>query len=199
MTKLLVDPVNIQCGGKVFQVSGSSFFQTNTRQAEVLLQVVEKFLRLDPSSGKVLVDLFSGVGLFSLAFADSFEHVYGIESSLSAVSDARCNSEAQGVDNVSWIAGRAEDEFASLAAGLLGLDTIIIDPPRQGCERRLLMQLAASQARKIIYVSCDLATLCRDLQILAAGGFQTLAVQPLDMFPHTYHIECLALLIKNSP
>ena len=194
---LVTEQVIIHCGGRDFRVTGNSFFQTNTCQAEVLLKVIEKFLLLDPP-GKVLVDLFSGVGLFSLSFADFFDRVYGVESSAAAVRDARFNAEAQGVNNVSWIAGRAEDEFAPLAATLPRLDTVIIDPPRQGCDRRLLGYLSSSRVQKIIYVSCDLATFCRDLQVLAAGGFQVLSVQPVDMFPHTYHIECVALLTKTS-
>jgi 23S rRNA (uracil1939-C5)-methyltransferase len=198
IVELVADQVIIHCGRRDFQVTGNSFFQTNTRQTEILLQVIEKFLLLDPP-GNVLADLFSGVGLFSLSFAEFFDRVYGVESSASAVRDARFNGEAQGVNNVSWIAGRAEDEFATLAATLPQLDTVIIDPPRQGCDRRLLTHLVSSRAQKIIYVSCDLATLCRDFKLLAAGGFQALAVQPVDMFPHTYHIECVALLIKNLP
>ncbi len=198
IVELVADQVIIHCGGRDFQVTGNSFFQTNTRQTEILLKVIEKFLLLDPP-GKVLLDLFSGVGLFSLSFAEFFDRVYGVESSASAIRDAHFNSEAQGIHNVSWIAGRAEDEFAVLAATLPRLDTVIIDPPRQGCDRRLLTQLVSSRVQKIIYVSCDLATLCRDLQVLAAGGFQVLVVQPVDMFPHTYHIECVALLTRNSP
>lgn len=193
---LVTEQVIIHCGGRDFHVSGPSFFQTNTSQAEILLKVMEKFLLLDPP-GRVLLDLFSGVGLFSLSFAHFFDRVYGVESSASAVRDARFNAEDQGVKNVSWIAGRAEDEFVSLAATLPQLDTVIIDPPRQGCERRLLTQLASSRVEKIIYVSCDLATFCRDLQVLDAGGFQVLAVQPVDMFPHTQHIECVALLTRT--
>ncbi len=195
---LTADRMNIRCGGRDFRVSGPSFFQTNTRQAETLLRVVENFLRPD-LPGKVLVDLFCGVGLFSLSFAGFFERVYGIESSASAVADARFNAEAQGIDNVSWLVGRAEDEFAALAASVAGLDAVIIDPPREGCDRRLLAQLAASRARKIIYVSCDLATLCRDLRCLAAAGYELDAVQPVDMFPHTAHIETVACLRRNFP
>jgi 23S rRNA (uracil1939-C5)-methyltransferase len=194
---LAADRVSIRCGGRDFRVSGPSFFQTNTRQAETLLQVVENFLRPD-LPGKVLVDLFSGVGLFSLSFAGLFDRVYGIESSTSAVADARFNAGAQGIDNVSWLAGRAEDEFSPLAASVAGLDAVIIDPPREGCDRRLLAQLAASRARKIIYVSCDLATFCRDLRHLAAAGYELDAVQPVDMFPHTAHIETVACLRRNS-
>jgi len=196
IVELVAEQVIIHCGGRDFQVTGNSFFQTNTRQTEILLKVIEKFLLLDPP-GKVLVDLFSGIGLFSLSFAAFFDRVYGVESSASAIRDARCNGEIQGIHNVSWIAGRAEDEFASLAVTLPQLDTVIIDPPRQGCDRRLLTHLVSSRVQKIIYVSCDLATLCRDLKLLAAGGFQALAVQPVDMFPHTYHIECVALLTRK--
>jgi 23S rRNA (uracil1939-C5)-methyltransferase len=196
IVELVADQVIIHCGGRDFQVTGNSFFQTNTRQTAILLKAIEKFLLLDPP-GKVLFDLFSGVGLFSLAFAEFFDRVYGVESSAGAIRDAHFNGEAQGIHNVSWITGRAEDEFAALAATLPRLDTVIIDPPRQGCDRRLLTQLVSSRVQKIIYVSCDLATLCRDLQVLAAGGFQVLVVQPVDMFPHTYHIECVALLTRK--
>ena len=198
IVELVAKQVIIHCGGRDFQVTGNSFFQTNIPQTEILLKVIEKFLLLDPP-GKVLVDLFCGVGLFSLSFAHFFERVYGIESSAGAVRDARCNAEIQGVHNASWIAGRAEEEFVSLGASVPRLDTVIIDPPRQGCDHRLLTQLVSSRAQKVIYVSCDLATLCRDLQILAAGGFQVLAVQPVDMFPHTCHIECVALLMRELP
>jgi len=195
---LTADQVSIRCGGRAFRVTGPSFFQTNTRQAETLLRVVENFLRPD-LPGKVLVDLFSGVGLFSLSFAGFFDHVYGVESSASAVSDARFNAENQGIDNISWLSGRAENEFSALVASISGLDAVIIDPPREGCDRRLLSQLSASRARKIIYVSCDLATLCRDLRHLAAAGYALDAVQPVDMFPHTAHLETVVCLRRNSP
>lgn len=195
---LAADRVSIRCGGRAFRVTGPSFFQTNTRQAETLLRVVENFLRPD-LPGKVLVDLFSGVGLFSLSFAGFFDHVYGVESSASAVSDARFNAENQGIDNISWLSGRAENEFSALVASISGLDAVIIDPPREGCDRRLLSQLSASRARKIIYVSCDLATLCRDLRHLAAAGYALDAVQPVDMFPHTAHLETVVCLRRNSP
>ncbi len=196
ISEMVANQVIIHCGGRDFQVTGNSFFQTNTRQTETLLKVIKKFLLFDPP-GKVLIDLFSGVGLFSLLFAEFFDRVYGVESSAGAVRDAHFNGESQGIRNVSWIAGRAEDEFATLTATLPQLDTVIIDPPRQGCNRRLLTQLVSSRVQKIIYVSCDLATLCRDLQVLAAGGFQVLAIQPVDMFPHTYHVESVVLLTRK--
>lgn len=193
---MVADRVAIPCRGLTFQVSGQSFFQTNTSQAEILVDTVAGLLLSGKHNG-TLVDLFCGVGLFALSFAGFFDRVYGIESSRSALRDAEINSKTLAAEQVTWIGGRAEKMFSPLAARLSTIDAVILDPPREGCDQRLLQQLAASKVARIVYVACDLATLCRDVQRLAALGYQLLSAQPVDMFPHTYHLEIVAFLVRK--
>ncbi|MFN8485091.1 MAG: class I SAM-dependent RNA methyltransferase [Anaerolineae bacterium] len=177
--------------GRDYRVSADAFFQVNTAMAETLVRLVREALR--PRADYTLLDLYAGVGLFGLALADEAGQVVAVEESQAAVADWRVN--AADLDNVRLHEGRVEDVLPGLARAF---DLAVLDPPRAGVERRALDALAARQPRRIAYVSCDPATLARDARALVERGYRIQYVQPVDMFPQTWHIECVALFTREE-
>jgi 23S rRNA (uracil1939-C5)-methyltransferase len=181
--------------GHRFQVFDSSFFQTNTLQAETLAHLVQEKLAL--TGNEVVVDAYCGVGAFGVLLAEQAGHIMGIEESVTAIADAREN--IKGFDNPSTSSGRRveliEGKTEEILPELEGpIDAVILDPPRAGCRPVVLEALTDLQVPKIVYVSCDPYTLGRDLRILVDGGFELVEVQPVDMFPQTHHIETVTTL-----
>lgn len=179
-----------EVGGRCFRISAASFFQANTEQLERLIEVVRGYLA--PQGHEVLLDAYCGVGTFGLSLAREVGQVIGVEESDSALADARFN--AQEGENVEFIGGRVEDALPDLVR----VDVAILDPPRQGCGREAITHLVRLAPAKIIYVSCDPATLARDVKRLREGGYHLVEAQPVDMFPQTYHIEAVALLERST-
>jgi 23S rRNA (uracil1939-C5)-methyltransferase len=186
-----------QLAGETFRIRPSSFFQTNTVQAEKMIRMVLAGLLpsnhpAQPAQAPLtVVDAYCGVGTFALLLAKWVSRVIAIEESASAIKDARWN--LRNANNVDIIQGKVEDRLPELAAQLDGL---VIDPPRAGCQPAILDALAHHPVKRIVYVSCDPATLARDLDILC-HQYQTYrlqSIQPLDMFPQTAHIENIAVL-----
>jgi 23S rRNA (uracil1939-C5)-methyltransferase len=196
--------------GTRFRMQPPSFFQVNTRReprplpssitrawlpmpedglsmAEILALLVLD--RVQPSPSDVVVDAYSGVGTFALLLAPLVREVIGIEEARSAVRDAEYN--ARDIDNVRFIQAKSEHVLPSLDGRS---DAVVLDPARVGCAPEVLRALLAARPARIVYVSCDPTTLARDLRTLVDGGYQLDEVQPLDMFPQTYHIECVATL-----
>ncbi len=173
--------------GHRFRISGASFFQTNTRGAEKLAGVVRE--RLSPSGNETVVDAYAGVGTFSVLVAPFVRRVLAIEESSAAVEDALYN--IAGLDNVIYRKGKVE-----ALLGELGIvpDAIILDPPRTGCHPKAIESILKLKAPKLVYVSCSPDTLARDLRRLCDGGYHLVDVTPIDMFPQTYHVECVATL-----
>jgi 23S rRNA (uracil1939-C5)-methyltransferase len=176
--------------GRRFQVSAGSFFQVNTALAETLVDLV--LTALNPQPDDVIWDVYCGAGLFTAFLAPRARRVIGIEAYTPAVADAAVNLDE--FENVEIYEAPAEDALPHLAARPHG---IVLDPPRAGCEPAALAALAHSGATRIIYVSCDPATLARDAKQLLAAGYTLDWAQPLDMFPQTYHVECVARFQKN--
>ncbi len=178
-------------GGQTFRIRPSSFFQTNTAQAETMACMALNGLLADTRQPLTVVDAYCGVGTFALLLAQHVERVIAIEESPSAVKDAQWN--LRDTHNVDILKGKVEDLLPSLPENVDGL---VIDPPRAGCQRSVLDALARHPVPRIIYVSCDPATLARDLHILCHeyAAYRLVSVQPLDMFPHTAHIECVTVL-----
>ncbi len=172
--------------GRDFRVSAASFFQVNTIMAEELVRLVREALR--PQSGQTLLDLYSGVGLFGLVLADEVGQVVAVEESVAAVADWRVN--AAGLDNATVHEGAVEKVLPTLQGPA---HLAVLDPPRAGCAPEALDALAALRPARIAYVSCDPATLARDAARLVNKGYRLRYVQPVDMFPQTWHIECVAL------
>jgi len=172
-----------------FRVSPSSFFQVNTMQAERLVSVVSAYL--DGSPDDVLVDTYCGVGVFGVALAAQVAQVIGIENNAASITDAEVN--ASGHTNVTFIEGTAETVLPTLTGLVAPL--VVLDPPRTGLGSEALSAVVNLAPKRIVYVSCDPATLARDVGKFVASGYDLHAVQPIDMFPQTYHIECIALLL----
>ncbi len=179
--------ISEKLGGRSFRISASSFFQVNTAQTEHVLRTVRRYLT--PQRNEVLLDMYCGVGTFGLGLADEVKAVIGIEESEAAVADARFNSRV--IDNAQFLQGRAEDLLPHLEEKV---DMVILDPPRQGCHKKVLTALLKLAPPKMTYVSCDPATLARDVGRLVQGGYELVEVQPIDMFPQTCHVESVALL-----
>jgi len=175
--------------GRRFRISAGSFFQVNTPQTERLLEAVRQFL--DPQGDETLLDLYCGVGTLALSVADRVSRVIGIESYGQAVADARANVHEG--ESVEFIEGRAKEVLAELD---LPVEAAIVDPPRAGCADEVLRELMRLSPPRLIYVSCDPATLSRDARRLAEAGYRLEAVQPIDMFPQTYHIESVSLFLR---
>lgn len=180
-----------QLGGQTFRIRPSSFFQTNTPQAETMARMVLDGLLDGAKKSLTVVDAYCGVGTFALLLARHVERVIAIEESPSAIKDAQWN--LRDAPNADILRGKVEDLLPSLAEKVDGL---VIDPPRAGCQRSVLDALARHPVPRIVYVSCDPATLARDLHILCHeyAAYRPVSVQPLDMFPHTAHIECVTVL-----
>ncbi|MDN5347911.1 MAG: rRNA (uracil1939-C5)-methyltransferase [Clostridia bacterium] len=177
--------------GLKFRVPGEAFFQVNPSQAGVLVEVARRLAGSEPKYR--FLDLYCGVGLFGLALAGSASWVFGLEESRAAVEAARINAVLNGINNADFEVGRAEEVGLILEASKIRPDIVVLDPPRSGASPEVLAALAACRPAKMVYISCDPATLARDLALLAGQGYQVVEIQPVDMFPHTYHIECAAL------
>lgn len=175
-----------------FDISANSFFQTNTRGAERLYDVVKRFARL--TGKETVVDLYSGTGTIPIYLSHAAQTVTGIEIVDSAISDARKNCRLNGITNCQFIAGDIQDKLHQVEKKQ---DVIIIDPPRVGMHKSVVRQILDMGAERIVYVSCNPATLARDLGMMKDDYFIE-EVQPVDMFPHTYHIESVACLVKNK-
>ena len=174
-------------GESRFVVSSPSFFQVNVEQAAQAAEVVREGLALGP--GDVLLDAYTGVGTFAVLLAPYVGRVIAVEESSAAVADARENAAA--VSNVEFVLGRTENVLGELSTRP---DAVVLDPPRSGCQPQALARLVEQPPQRVAYVSCDAETLARDLKILCAGGYTLDRVVPIDMFPQTHHVECVALL-----
>jgi len=177
--------------GHAYRISASSFFQVNTRQAEALVRLALTYLDLEED--ETVLDAFCGVGLFTTHLAEAAQLVIGIESSPSAVDDLLVNTEE--LDNVEIIEGAVEDVLPEIA---VPLDAVLLDPPRGGVDRHALDALADLAPERIVYVSCDPATLARDAKRLRRKGYDLVEVQPMDMFPQTYHVESVSLFVPEE-
>lgn len=173
-----------------FRISANSFFQTNPPGAELLYRVVERYAEADP--GTHVLDLYSGTGTIPIFLAARAASVTGIEMSPAAVEDAAQNCAANAIDNCRFLCGDTRRVLDGLE---IKPDVVVIDPPRAGMHRDVTAQILAMLPERIVYVSCNPATLARDLAELSRA-YELRDVQPLDMFPHTYHIETVALLVR---
>lgn len=175
-----------------FHISPMSFFQVNPVQTEVLYAKALEYAGLKGS--ETVFDLYCGAGTISLFLSEKAGKVYGVEVVEDAVRDARRNAELNAVTNVEFIAGEVEKVVPELYSRGIKADVVIIDPPRKGCEEGLLKTLVDMAPERIVYVSCNPATLARDLKYLDENGYKTVDAQPVDMFPWTAHVEVIILL-----
>ncbi|MFH0948055.1 MAG: 23S rRNA (uracil(1939)-C(5))-methyltransferase RlmD [Elusimicrobiota bacterium] len=186
------DRVKEKIGDIIFEIAPSSFFQVNTQQTLKLYETIKNFCQF--SGNENVIDIYSGVGGISLFLAKHCRKITGIEEVSSAVSDAIKNAKINNIKNVFFIRGNADYVLKKIDYSKAS-DIVIVDPPRIGCSTIVLNSLLRIQPQKIIYTSCNPATLSRDIKILSQK-YKLVEIQPVDMFPQTAHIECVARLIK---
>jgi len=179
-------------GHVTYQISAPSFFQVNPVQTKALYEIA--VMQAD-CKGKTVVDAHVGAGGVSLYAAKHAKEIIGVDIVHAAINDGQKNAEINGIDNMGFICGAAEEVIPPmLANGEIHPQVVFLDPPRKGCEPALLDALVAAQIERIVYISCDPATFARDVKVLVEGGYHLVTVQPVDMFPHTGKVEVSALL-----
>lgn len=183
-------------GALTFNISAQSFFQVNSEQAEKLYNKALEFAALQ--GNETIVDVYCGTGTISLYMAKHAKKVYGIEIVASAIEDANRNAQDNGCANAEFILGDAAAELPELLAKGVLPDVVLVDPPRAGCEERVLEAIAGVGPQRIVYVSCSPASLARDLAYLEQHGYKAVVAQPVDMFPMTSHVETVVLLQKEE-
>ncbi|WP_240941258.1 23S rRNA (uracil(1939)-C(5))-methyltransferase RlmD [Paenibacillus sp. HB172176] len=172
-----------------FAISARSFYQVNPAQTVALYRKAVEYAAL--SGTEKVIDAYCGIGTISLFLARQAGEVYGVEIVPEAIEDAKRNAQLNGIENASFEAGPAEVVIPRWRDEGIEADVIVVDPPRKGCDPALLDTILDISPERVVYVSCNPSTLARDLRVLEDGGYRTVEVQPVDMFPHTVHVECV--------
>ena len=180
--------------GNDYEISAQSFYQVNTEMAEKLYQTAIDFS--DLNSDSIVIDAYSGIGTIGLSFAKQVKEVYGVEVIEAAVEDAKKNAERNGITNAYYVADSAENAMAKWSKDGIKPDVIIVDPPRKGLTESFIKASVAMQPGKITYVSCNPATMARDIKRYQELGYELKKVQPVDLFPQTHHVEAVSLLVR---
>ncbi|MBY0203667.1 23S rRNA (uracil(1939)-C(5))-methyltransferase RlmD [Paenibacillus cucumis (ex Kampfer et al. 2016)] len=181
-------------GDVQFAISPRSFYQVNPVQTEVLYGKTVEYAGL--SGKETVIDAYCGIGTISLFLAQHADQVYGVEIVPEAIEDARSNAMLNEMKNVKFEVGASEDVIPRWKEQGIEADVIVVDPPRKGCDPRLLDTILEMKPERVVYVSCNPSTLARDLRVLEDGGYHTVEVTPVDMFPHTVHVESVAMLVR---
>ncbi|WP_138329873.1 23S rRNA (uracil(1939)-C(5))-methyltransferase RlmD [Clostridium perfringens] len=189
------DTISDYIGDFRFNISPLSFFQVNPTQTEVLYGKALEYANL--TGNEEVFDAYCGTGTITLFLSQKAKKVYGVEIIPQAIDNAWINAKENKVENVEFFVGESEVVIPDLINKEVKADVVVVDPPRKGCDKKLLDAITNINAKKIVYVSCDPSTLGRDLQVLEENGYKTLEVQPVDMFPNTSHVENVAKLIKK--
>lgn len=179
-------------GDVKFAISARSFYQVNPEQTKVLYDKALEYAELQGE--ETVIDAYCGIGTISLFLAKQAKKVYGVEIVPEAIEDAKRNAELNGITNAEFAVGEAETVIPKWYEEGITADTLVVDPPRKGCDEALLRTIVEMKPKRVVYVSCNPGTLARDLRVLEDGGYATREVQPVDMFPHTNHVECVAVL-----
>ncbi|WP_240666703.1 23S rRNA (uracil(1939)-C(5))-methyltransferase RlmD [Longirhabdus pacifica] len=177
-----------------FAISATSFYQVNPEQTKILYDKALQYA--DLSGEEIVIDAYCGIGTISLFLAQHAKKVYGVEIVEQAIKDATYNATLNHIDNVVFETGKAEEVIPAWKQNGVMADVIVVDPPRKGCDKTLLDTIIEMTPKRVVYVSCNPSTLARDVHILTEGGYKVMEVQPVDMFPHTTHVETVALLVK---
>ncbi|WP_155970796.1 23S rRNA (uracil(1939)-C(5))-methyltransferase RlmD [Streptococcus ruminantium] len=182
--------------GNEFEISGPSFYQVNTQMAEQLYQTAIDFA--DLSADDVAIDAYSGIGTIGLSFAKQVKHVYGVEVIEKAVLDSRKNAARNGIDNTTYICDSAESAMKKWVDEGIKPTIIFVDPPRKGLTESFIKASTSVQPDKIVYISCNVATMARDVKLYEELGYKLTKVKPVDLFPNTHHVECVVLLQRSN-
>ncbi len=187
--------INDNIGDLVFEISPLSFFQVNPVQTEVLYNKALEYANLGEND--TVFDIYCGIGTISLFLAQKAKKVYGIEIVEEAIKDAKKNAKINNLDNVEFYVGKAEEVVPKMYKQGKRANVVVVDPPRKGCDEKVLDTIISMQPDRVVYVSCNPSTLARDLNYLDERGYTCLEVQPVDMFPHSVHIENVALIVLS--
>ena len=190
------DVIYDEIDGIQFAISPRSFFQVNPEQTVRLYGKAVEYAAL--TGQETVIDAYCGIGTISLFLARHADRVFGVEIVPEAIEDARRNAAINGMNNVEFAVGASEVVMPRWQAEGITPDVIVVDPPRKGCDPVLIETMLELKPARIVYVSCNPSTLARDLLLLEDGGYRTVEVQPVDMFPHTGHVECLILIVRNE-
>ncbi|HFU9469872.1 TPA: 23S rRNA (uracil(1939)-C(5))-methyltransferase RlmD [Streptococcus agalactiae] len=188
------DTIEDQMLGNTYAISAQSFYQVNTEMAEKLYQKAIDFS--DLNSEDIVIDAYSGIGTIGLSVAKQVKHVYGVEVVEKAVSDAKENATRNGITNSTYVADSAENAMAKWLKEGIKPTVIMVDPPRKGLTESFVYSAAQTKADKITYISCNSATMARDIKLFEELGYHLVKIQPVDLFPMTHHVETVALLSK---
>jgi 23S rRNA (uracil1939-C5)-methyltransferase len=188
------DTISDYIGEFRFNISPLSFFQVNPVQTEILYRKALEYANL--TGDEIVFDAYCGTGTISLFLSRKAKMVFGIEIIPEAIENANENKIINDVNNVEFIVGKSEEEIPKLIEGGIHPDVIMLDPPRKGCEESLLHAISGVKPKRIVYVSCDPATLARDLKVLEELGYKAVELQPVDMFPQGHHVECVVKLVR---
>lgn len=190
------DTIEDQMLGNTYAISAQSFYQVNTVMAEKLYQTAIDFSEL--SKEDVVIDAYSGIGTIGLSVAKQVKQVYGVEVVAKAVQDAQENARANGISNVDYVCASAEAAMVDWVKAGIEPTVLLVDPPRKGLTESFIKASVAVQPQKITYISCNPATMARDIKLYEELGYKLKKVQPVDLFPQTHHIECVALLEQGN-
>lgn len=188
--------INDYIGDLVFEISPLSFFQVNPIQTEVLYNKALEYAELKEND--TVFDIYCGIGTISLFLAQKATKVYGIEIIEDAIKDAKINAKLNKLDNVEFYVGKAEEVVPKMYSEGKTADVVVVDPPRKGCDEKVLDTIVSMKPDRVVYVSCNPSTLARDLAYLNERGYKCVEIQPVDMFPHTMHVESCAKIVKKS-
>ena len=184
--------INDYIGDLVFEISPLSFFQVNPVQTEVLYNKVLEYAELKEND--TVFDIYCGIGSISLFLAQKATKVYGIEIVEDAIKDAKINAKLNNLNNVEFYVGKAEEVVPKMYSEGKTANVVVVDPPRKGCDEKVLDTIVSMKPDRVVYVSCNPSTLARDLAYLDERGYKCVEIQPVDMFPHTMHVETVAKL-----
>ena len=188
--------INDYIGDLVFEISPLSFFQVNPIQTEVLYNKALEYAELKEND--TVFDIYCGIGSISLFLAQKATKVYGIEIVEDAIKDAKINAKLNNLNNVEFYVGKAEEVVPIMYSEGKSANVVVVDPPRKGCDEKVLDTIVSMKPDRVVYVSCNPSTLARDLAYLDERGYKCVEIQPVDMFPHTMHVECCAKIVKKS-
>ena len=190
------DYITDQMLGNSFQISGPAFYQVNTEMAEKLYQTAIDFAELREDD--VVIDAYSGIGTIGLSVAKHVKEVYGVEVIPEAVENSQKNAELNGISNAHYVCDTAENAMKNWLKEGIQPTVILVDPPRKGLTESFIKASAQTGADRIAYISCNVATMARDIKLYQELGYELRKVKPVDLFPQTHHVECVSLLEKRS-
>ena len=190
------DYITDQMLGNSYQISGPAFYQVNTEMAEKLYQTAIDFAELREDD--VVIDAYSGIGTIGLSVAKHVKEVYGVEVIPEAVENSQKNAELNGITNAHYVCDTAENAMKNWLKEGIQPTAILVDPPRKGLTESFIKASAQTGADRIVYISCNVATMARDIKLYQELGYELKKVQPVDLFPQTHHVECVVLLQRKK-